>query len=298
MVRHGGGGDSRRRCRSPGGPGAGTVPWSCGFVDRVPVDGGSPAALDERAVTEFARSPTGLGDRSGRAHAARGADGRRRDGRRERAGCLRGRGRGGPFSAAVGTGVIGVAALAQHAAAARPRTSPVATLRPGVRGVLGCARSSLRPLLLVSDDGRPDGVILTLASTSVWQLRRTGLREARSVEVAGPVPGYVVVRVPGHDTLASARPPLLARDERRWRRTLVRARKARGTCRVSPRRCRPELGDSSTGDAPKTPPVPVIRRRGGRAAPGAVRAGPPAWCGRGPQGPRAPDSRGSSPCPR
>jgi hypothetical protein len=216
------------------GPGLARRLGSRGFVEPPPADGRTPvAALDERAAVEL---------------------GRRR--RRARRIVLGGFALLGPamilaaiagedgepssvsalaavlFLAAAGAGLIGGAALArntrqrlvlEHHPWRRFALDYVEVLHVHIE-LLGARVPAPRPLLLVSEDGRPDGVVLTLAWTFIRRLGGTGLRGARSVDVAGPVPGLVVVRVPGHDALTSARPPWLARDERRWRRILLRVR--------------------------------------------------------------------------
>lgn len=128
------------------------------------------------------------------------------------------------LAAAVGTTIVGAAALArtsrQRLILGRhpwQRFDLEYVEVPGLRGVYPPAAPRLgRP---ASRWRRPHvGVDAGVAAPEA------GLRGAESVDLAGPVPGYVVVRVPGHDALASARPPVLGRDERRWRRSLEQAR--------------------------------------------------------------------------
>jgi hypothetical protein len=85
---------------------------------------------------------------------------------------------------------------------------------PGYRG-------SVRALLLLKPAQLPEGVILTLAETARWRLSQTGLRQADTVQVAGPLPGYVVVRALGRVALVSARPPFSRRTERKWREAMA-----------------------------------------------------------------------------
>lgn len=81
-------------------------------------------------------------------------------------------------------------------------------------------QGTVRPLLLARDDAHPAGVVLTVVSLNQWRLGKLGLRGATVADVAGPLPGYVVIRAPGHDGLVSARAPWRRRDERRWREAL------------------------------------------------------------------------------
>jgi hypothetical protein len=88
---------------------------------------------------------------------------------------------------------------------------------PGRQGVV-------RPVLLVETDEHPRGIVLALVAMNQRRLGKLGLRGATAADVAGPLPGYVVLRVPGHNGLVSARPPWRERDERSWRETLEQVR--------------------------------------------------------------------------
>lgn len=85
---------------------------------------------------------------------------------------------------------------------------------PGYRG-------SVRALLLLKPAELTGGVLLTLVGMARWRLSMTGLRQADAIQVAGPLPGYVVVRAVGGSPLVSARPPLWRHTERRWRAAMT-----------------------------------------------------------------------------
>ena len=74
--------------------------------------------------------------------------------------------------------------------------------------------NSTRGLLRVIDGGDH---VLSLVSTARWNLGRQGLRGAEEAQVAGELPGYVVIRANDTGRLVSARTPRTARAERRWR---------------------------------------------------------------------------------
>jgi hypothetical protein len=63
---------------------------------------------------------------------------------------------------------------------------------PGRQGVV-------RRLLLVETDEHPRGVVLTLVGMNQRRLSRLGLRGVAAADVAGSLPGYVVLRVPGRN---------------------------------------------------------------------------------------------------
>lgn len=81
-------------------------------------------------------------------------------------------------------------------------------------------RGSVRSILLVLPPDLVQGVVLTLAGTTRWRLPRAAMAASPVCDIAGPLPGYVVLRTPGNPALYSARPPYWSRAERKWRRVL------------------------------------------------------------------------------
>jgi hypothetical protein len=81
-------------------------------------------------------------------------------------------------------------------------------------------RGAVRAVLLVVTPDRAEGVVLTLASTTRWRLPQAAETASLECHIAGPLPGYAVIRTPQSSKLLSARPPYWSRSERKWRRAL------------------------------------------------------------------------------
>lgn len=81
-------------------------------------------------------------------------------------------------------------------------------------------RRAVRAVLLVVTPDRAEGVVLTLASTMRWRLPQAAETGSSECQIAGPLPGYAVIRTRQSSKLLSARPPYWSRSERKWRRAL------------------------------------------------------------------------------
>lgn len=93
---------------------------------------------------------------------------------------------------------------------------------PGFRG-------SIRAVVLLRPKDAPEGHVLTFVSMPRWRVGRLGFPTAGEFDVAGPVPGYVVIRAPASGALVSARPAYTRRSERRWRRAIESGRQTSET---------------------------------------------------------------------
>lgn len=89
---------------------------------------------------------------------------------------------------------------------------------PGRHVVIPGFRGSIRAVVLLRPKEAPEGYVLTFVSMLRWRVGRLGFPAGGEFDVAGPVPGYVVIRSRASGALVSARPPYTRGSERRWRR--------------------------------------------------------------------------------